>query len=409
MREGWIGSLGLSASLLASAASAQEMPWRVSGGRPDVAPPAVSLGRPIVDAEPWPVTPAGFRDGPTLTPLASPKIGLGAPQSREAVTAYSPQRLVSAPPDALPPPNPVPPAPNILGGPHLFGCEALGCTTCASRSLFQSDHCFDDFISPVTNPFLFEDPRSLTELRPIGILQGTPHSNSIYRAGDIEFFGMQARVALTERLSVVLSKLGFIWTEPHNGQGVFNAHSGLSEIWLGPKFTFIRNEHTGTVAAGGVIFQLATGPSQVFQDTGRLSVVPYVSVAQGFGNANYGRFHLMSTFGYGFGDQRRTEFFYNSYHLDLDLFNLHKIYPLAELNWYHYASGGDARPINFEGRDLINFGSSFVGGKDSLTLAAGARYKVSENLQTGLAVELPLIGSPDLLNLRLTVDVILRY
>src|SRR5437763_1184921 len=25
---------------------------------------------------------------------------------------------------------------------------------------FQSDHVFDGFISPVTNPFLFEDPRS---------------------------------------------------------------------------------------------------------------------------------------------------------------------------------------------------------------------------------------------------------
>ena len=32
---------------------------------------------------------------------------------------------------------------------------------------FKSDHVFDGFISPVTNPFLFEDPRSLTEVRPI--------------------------------------------------------------------------------------------------------------------------------------------------------------------------------------------------------------------------------------------------
>lgn len=30
-----------------------------------------------------------------------------------------------------------------------------------------SDHCFDDFVSPMTNPIFFEDPRTLTELRPI--------------------------------------------------------------------------------------------------------------------------------------------------------------------------------------------------------------------------------------------------
>ena len=37
---------------------------------------------------------------------------------------------------------------------------------------FKSDHCLDSFISPVSNPFLFEDPRSLTEVRPIFIYQG---------------------------------------------------------------------------------------------------------------------------------------------------------------------------------------------------------------------------------------------
>ena len=40
-------------------------------------------------------------------------------------------------------------------------------------SWLQSDHCFDDLglISPVSNPFLFEDPRALTELRPIFMYQ----------------------------------------------------------------------------------------------------------------------------------------------------------------------------------------------------------------------------------------------
>ena len=31
--------------------------------------------------------------------------------------------------------------------------------------ILPSDHCFDDFISPMTNPVFVEDPRTLTEAR----------------------------------------------------------------------------------------------------------------------------------------------------------------------------------------------------------------------------------------------------
>ena len=37
-----------------------------------------------------------------------------------------------------------------------------------------SDHCFDRFISPISNPFFFEDPRSLTEVRGIFIDNSLP-------------------------------------------------------------------------------------------------------------------------------------------------------------------------------------------------------------------------------------------
>ena len=88
--------------------------------------------------------------------------------------------------------------------------------TAGNRNLFQSDHCFDNFISPVTNPFYFEDPRSLTEIRPIFMYQSTPGSNYIFHGGDVEWFGMQARLALTERLSFIMSEFGFIWLEPED-------------------------------------------------------------------------------------------------------------------------------------------------------------------------------------------------
>jgi len=102
----------------------------------------------------------------------------------------------------------------------------------AGRSAFESDHGFDVLSSPVSNPFLFEDPRSLTEIRPLFIHEGSSTKNAAFHGGDVDYFGFQARLALTERLSVVMSELGFIWVEPHDGG--LAAHDGISELRIGP-------------------------------------------------------------------------------------------------------------------------------------------------------------------------------
>src|SRR5438067_2840151 len=107
-------------------------------------------------------------------------------------------------------------------------------TGCNGRAAFESDHAFDTFASPVTNPFYFEDPRSLTEVRPLFFFQTIPNSNYLYRGGHAEFFGVQARVALTERWSLVLNKLGGVSINPGDGS-VLKSETGFAELWLGPK------------------------------------------------------------------------------------------------------------------------------------------------------------------------------
>jgi hypothetical protein len=302
------------------------------------------------------------------------------------------------------------------GGPGFWGqCQDFinNCgqaMTANNHALFQSDHCFDNFISPVTNPFFFEDPRSLTEVRPIFMYQSTPGSNYIFHGGDVEWFGTQARLALTDRLSFVISELGFIWLEPHNHIDGFQPHTGFSELHLGPKYTFIRSEDTGTLLAGGLTFAIPAGPGKVFQDTGTLSLVPYFSLGQNFWRTSFGSFNFLTTMGYSAGmDTRRTDYFFGSYHLDFDLFNAHKIYPLIELNWFHYGAAGNYRPITFEGRDLVNFGAHGVSGSDNLSMALGARYKFAEWAQTGIAAEFPINAPHMLQDFRLTIEFILRY
>jgi hypothetical protein len=273
----------------------------------------------------------------------------------------------------------------------------------------ESDHCFDEFASPVTNPFYFEDPRSLTEVRPIFFYQTIPNANSLFRGGNAEFFGLQARVALTENWSFVMNKLGGVWINPGDNSP-YPSEGGFSELWLGPKWTFLRNSDTGTVVAAGVTFEIPTGPAKVFQDTGKLSVVPYITAAQNCFRTQYGSVNFMDTFGYSFRcDGERSDFLYNSFHVDYDVANLHKIYPLLELNWFHYTRAGGERFLDFEGRDFANIGSRFVNNRNNLSLAIGMRYKFSEAVQAGLATEFPLNGTRDMLGFRLGLDLIFRY
>jgi hypothetical protein len=276
------------------------------------------------------------------------------------------------------------------------------------RTRFQSDHGFDVLISPVTNPFLFEDPRALTELRPVFIGQGAP-SGSILAGGNIEYLGLQARVAFTERLSLVLTEFGWMWINPTSGSP-FDAGNGGAELRIGPKYTFYRCEPTGTVAAAGLLVDIPIGSSDVFQDTGDLSLQPFISFGQNFARSTWGSFNFLGLIGYSVAtDSERTDFLYTSLHLDYDVANLRKVYPFLELNYFHYTKAGNALAADFEGRDLINFGSTGVEGQDTISMAVGLRYKISEAIQFGGAYEFPVSGNRDLLDYRVTLDLIFRY
>jgi hypothetical protein len=279
------------------------------------------------------------------------------------------------------------------------------------RPLFQSDHAFDGFISPVTNPFYFEDPRSLTEVRPMFIYQGAPTGNPIFHGGDIEYLGLQARLAITDCFSVVMTKFGEVWTETHHPNADFQSHAGFAEIIIGPKYTFLRSEATGTLGAVGLNFDIPAGSRKVLQNTGSLTLEPYISMGQSFCPTTYGGFHALGTLGYNASvDNQRSDNLFLSLHLDFDYGDLHKIYPFLELNWFYYTTNGKAEPVNFEGRDLFNFGARTISGHNEVTLAPGIRYKVNECIQMGFAAEFPLNkATRSVLDYRVMFDLIFRY
>ena len=141
-----------------------------------------------------------------------------------------------------------------------------------------------------------------------------------------------------------------------------------------------------------------------------MSLVPYASFGHRFGKLSYGSFGFTDALGYSFGaGSGRSDYFYNSFHLDLDVLDQHKLYPLVELNWFHYTSNGTTRPFfSFEGLDLANVGGSNK-SRNFLSIAVGARYKITEAVQVGLAFEFPLFGGTrDLFGFRTTIDLIWR-
>lgn len=282
----------------------------------------------------------------------------------------------------------------------------------STRKLFQSDHAFDTMISPVSNPFFFEDPRALTEVRPILLYQALPGGQPI--TGNMWWFGTQLRLAVTEKLSVTIHKLGGIsFSGDVNAGSVSEAETSnsFSEFWISPKWTFYRNEKSGTVAAAGVQFETATG-SSLYQGTGGLGIAPYASVGQNFWRTSYGSMNAMGVFAYSIaagGD--RSSFFNFGAHIDYDVANWHKFYPFLDLNWFSITGGGSSLPnVKVQGADLINFGSGPSNGMNQVNIAPGMRYKFSEAMQAGLALEFPLTSVDNTIeNFRLNLDFIFRY
>lgn len=270
-----------------------------------------------------------------------------------------------------------------------------------ARRRFESDHAFDGFVNPVSNPVLAKDPRANTWVRFLFINNNFPGSHP-FGGGNAQVYAMQVNVALTERLAFIADKDGYIVSYPKNTP----SFDGWANIAAGLKYTLIRNVERQFVLAVGLMYEIPTGSSNAFQGTGSGIYSPFVTYAKQFGEHT----HFMATHGLSVpGDQNRNStFFYHSWHLDREMWGW--FYPLVEMNLFHYTAGGNQLPpVVGEGDGLLNLGTSGMDGKVLLTTAVGAKFKLSNHAYAGVAYEFPLTDYKGLLNNRITVDFVLRY
>lgn len=262
----------------------------------------------------------------------------------------------------------------------------------------KSERCFDDFISPMTNPLFFEDPRNVSELRGIFWNHNVPQAAG---SGQVNLYALQIRARLSDKLSLIATKDGFVTsTNPL-------IDDGWADVALGLKYALYRDAREQRLLSAGFVYDMPVGSTRTLQAKGS------------------GQFHLFATGGAELFDcghwisglggilpadgGENSTFMYWSNHWD---YQVRKgWYGVAEVNWFHWTDGGDDTLglTGVEGVDAFNLGSGGVNGNDIVTWALGAKYKPNRKTELGIAYEVPLTDRRDIMENRLTVDLILRY
>ena len=295
-----------------------------------------------------------------------------------------------------------------IAAPSCSSCSPCGgCSSCSSCDgcgigaglldfVAPSDRCFSNFLSPMTNPVYFEDPRTLTEARFIFLHHKVPLAAG---GGDINLLALQLRAALTDRLSIIATKDGFATsTNPLVDDGWADVNAGL-------KYNLFKDACCQRILSAGATYELPVGSTRTLQGNGDGLFHLFLS-----GGARVGNYNWISGSGLllPVDTDAESSVWYWSNHIDrrIGCTNLHA---LMELNWYHWMGSGTNGLPGVEGGDLFNLGSTGVSGNDIVTGAFGVKYKPSNKMEVGVAWEFPLTDRRDVLDNRLTVDCIFRY
>jgi hypothetical protein len=273
---------------------------------------------------------------------------------------------------------------------------------------------------PLSNPTLFDLALPTTNVHPIYIYHRLPDNinttlGSLALGGEVQVMALQLEFALSERLSIVATKDGYVDINP---DATLSSESGFANLGAGLKYAFLLDPAAGHALSGTVTFELPTGNRDVFQGEGDGAVNLIVSglkmmdawqVAGGAG--------LILPF----SDQQSTSA-WTSAHLSYE--TCPWFIPLVEVNWFHVLDAGDGRTsfnsqvggavpgvVQFEGGDFFNLGAANAGNnRDFVSAAVGFRSRITPSVDLGFAYEFPLTDESDsLMKDRFTLDLIWKF
>ena len=284
-------------------------------------------------------------------------------------------------------------------------CDCYGCGGCYDSCyddtslccLRPSDHCFDRFISPISNPFFFEDPRSLTEVRGIYINNQLPGSID---GGDANVWAGQVRLRFAERWSVIAPRLGYLDVNQPGG-----APAGYMSSPVGLKYNFYRDACRQQLASVGVTYFIP-GSADAFSDFGDGDFHFFLT-----GGAEiFDEGHWLSATGFRIPTDHNwgTQLWYWSNQWDYEVAD--GWYGLLGVNWFHWMrSAGVNIGTPVTGLDLMNLPVGGVAGDDVVTGVVGTKFKPNRHVEIGVGYEFPMTNRTDILENRLYADLIFRY
>ena len=274
-------------------------------------------------------------------------------------------------------------------------------TPASTPQQLMSESWLDHRIEPVTNPLFFEDPQIVSEARPIFMYHKIAPS-FITGGGDVHVYALQLRWAITPRLALIATKDGYIDFDPKSG---LTSQEGWADIGLGLKYALIDDRPHEFLLTPGIKFEFASGNRNVFQGNGAGYWDVFVGAAKGFG-----KFHLTTNVGFGIPDDFSKETSQFHFSAQADYWVCPWFIPFVSVNGFTVLSEtSKGLPLNTEGFDLINFGSSKAGGVTQVAVGTGFRSRLAKNLDFGFAFEKEVATPRGLYDERFTVDLIWRF
>ncbi|MBK1828495.1 hypothetical protein [Haloferula rosea] len=299
----------------------------------------------------------------------------------------------------------------------LAGTVALEPATIATTTT-----AFENTRRPITNPTLFDNALPQSNVHPIFMYHRLPDFadttlGPLAMGGHVEIYALQLEWALTDRLSLVATKDGYVRFRPDT-PGLWSAQEGFANLAGGLKYAFILDPVNEFVLSGSATFEFPTGNQDVFQGEGDGAVNLIVS-----GLKMWDRWQFAGGAGIRlpFDGQMSTNTFVST-HVSYEV--VPWFIPLVELNWHHVLEAGNGRasffsqaggavPVvaTFEGNDLLNFGAANASqNRDLVTAAVGFRSRITESVDLGFAYEFPLTDEETgIIEDRFTADLVWRF
>jgi hypothetical protein len=284
-----------------------------------------------------------------------------------------------------------------IGGRPLSAAAATA--TGPGPGAVKQDSWAEKLVNPITRPWHFESPTIQSEVRLVFLTQNMP-GRSAFRGGDFQLYALQVRWAVNDKLAVIATKDGYIDFNPDVGSDT----NGFADVAAGVKYRVWEDKENGFVVTPGLIYEIDVGDHDVFQGNGDGLIRGFIS-----GGWDLDECNMICTVGYNLPIHGGQETHSLDYHFHVDYEVTDRFFPMVEINGVTYTRNANSFPANFEGGDLINLGATRVSGQTVMTVAAGARYRFTDNVCFGAAWEYPMTSRKDLFQNRVTVDLIIRW